>query len=130
VTEKIEPYPHPDRLLREINEVLTDGIDAERVEVPQGILRRCCWHLYRFKAISKELASREAPVEAPDIEPVHLSFNQLREALETMPAGPPVIHARDATYPIVDVHVMHDGKVGIEIAMHETGDACNCERSA
>ena len=37
-----------------------------------------------------------------------------------------VVHCQDATYPIVDVHRMPDGSIGLEIALHETEEECNC----
>ena len=41
-------------------------------------------------------------------------------------SAPVVIHCLDAVYPVVDVHIMPDGAIGIEIAMHEAGEVCNC----
>lgn len=39
---------------------------------------------------------------------------------------PVVVHCLDTTYPIVHVHVMPDGSIGIEIALHESDEPCNC----
>ncbi len=41
--------------------------------------------------------------------------------------APVVVHCLDATYPITHVHMMPDGSIGIEIALHETGEPCNCD---
>jgi len=50
-----EAYPHPDRLLDEINGLLDEGLDSDTTIVSLGVLRRSCWHLLEFKRLSVEI---------------------------------------------------------------------------
>lgn len=68
--------------------------------------------------------------------PINTLLEDLRAEVRELPPNftskptMAVVHCLDATYPIVDVHKMSDGSIGIEVALHESGETCNCSKGS
>ena len=55
--------PCSNYLLDEIDSLLNEDTDDREVTISQGILRKCCWHLYQYKRLTTRVDALEAALE-------------------------------------------------------------------
>ena len=57
--------PCSNYLLDEIDSLLNEDTDDREVTISQGILRKCCWHLYQYQRLTARVEALEGLLNDP-----------------------------------------------------------------